>query len=206
MKNIFFLFTIFSLPFVALSQDADDVIPPFSIFGGVAVPVGDFGNKSISNANSGLATTGFALGMEVTAPIDKMVHLPTTFIYISNPMDNQLTKTTDVEFGSYSNIFVVSGIQLISRSSTKTELFLALQGGILFSTLPSMYHGAQTIKGSSGQSFAYSIEAGLIFNNNIKLEGRLAGGKPEFTFTLDGYSIAKKQPISIVAFSLGIFL
>ena len=207
MKNIFFLFTIFSLPFVALSQDVDDDdLPRFSIFGGAAIPVGDFGDNSISNANSGLATTGFSLGMEATAPVDETVRIPITFLYASNTMDDQITQNTGIEVGSYSNIFALIGIQFINQSSSKTRFFLAMQGGALFSTFPDMSYGSQTISGSSGQSLAYSIGAGLIFNNKVKLDGRLVGGKPEFTISNGGNSLTGKQPISLAIFSLGIFL
>ncbi|MEW5799874.1 MAG: hypothetical protein AB1728_12810 [Bacteroidota bacterium] len=221
VSSIFFL--VLLLTFFAYSQEEYEEVRKnqFSILGAVSFPTGDFGETNTQKA--GFASTGFGVGAEFDIPIDESYSVLTSGIFVANPVDvegmktlfqNQFGSSVNIKAESYSSILLMSGIQFIGQSSSKSHIFINAQGGFLFGTLPeitlSSGNAQSNQPSASTTAFAFAVEGGMILGDRFKIGAKYISAKPKYNVTASGtggsISGTIEQPTSMVLLHINIGL
>ena len=161
----------------------------FSIFGGMALPVGDFASTSSSGA--GFAKMGFTGGIQfVTGGQIGFIGIAS---YTSNPLDDKLKAAIEdemsyafsstsysislnnvsVDIGSYSNILLLAGLKIGTTNTTGTNFFVAPIIGLDIAKYPEVTGNA------SGdivvyQGYPYYTYSYIPFTANLKISSSSA--------------------------------
>jgi hypothetical protein len=184
----------------------------FSIYGGVAVPAGDFAKES-----NGGAQTGFSIGAQYAWYPDEIGWLVDAS-YTKNAC--KISSAAGADIGNWQSFLILIGLKVGTTNQSKMNVYFSPQLGILFGTSPEISYndGSTSIKMSSGSctSFAYGAAVEFNFNNRILLGAKYIASYAKYNITISaqstmyGYSYSYsetgdlKQNISIILIYLGV--
>ncbi|GEM_PF-142189 len=181
----------------------------FSIFGGTAIPVGDFASET--SADGGWAKTGFTAGAQFVTggQIGFLVHAS----YTMNPTkitENPFPYHATIESGSWSSILLLAGPKIGTTNPAGTNFFFAPVLGVNIGGTPKLtgkisdtysqyiysypysYYvgpfpitGEGTVPSESKAVFAYGATAEAMFSGNITIGARYIACKPKYDFKGD---------------------
>ncbi len=189
MKIFVLVFTfVFALMFISNAQTV-------TLFGGVALPQGDFGDDDVDDfmdedGEAGLAVTGFGAGFEYSAPM-QAEGLSWVFgaSFLMNGVDEKeiekdIPDDWKIDIGSYINIPIMAGIKYESQSSPTMKFYgqgmaginIAMIGDLELSYNEEIYIGdpiydyvdydvTQTYSFDTATSFGFGFGGGIILNN-----------------------------------------
>jgi hypothetical protein len=181
----------------------------FSIYGGVALPMGDFGKKDADNTNSGYAKTGWSAGIQFVT--GGTIGWIIDGNYSQNKYDLPMSATYlpgNYEWTGWSSILALTGIKIGTDNSTGTNFFIAPLVGALFGKYPEMTSAPAGFPGTnisaSATGFAYGAAVQIIFGGHVTFGAKYVASKPKFKFSQDGDNWEIDQPMSLLLVSLGI--
>lgn len=163
----------------------------FSLFGGIALPQGDFGGSEKNNDKAGFAKTGFCAMAEGSKNLNENVLWVSSLSIALNSMDESAIQSLHyapykVTAGSYLTSWAMTGIGYETAISPTINIYGVGQIGLLLSSVPevnaeqSEYTWKYTTK--MGTSFAFSLGGGIKINK-INIGLRYYGGEPEYEQT-----------------------
>jgi len=206
---------LFVLLFISSSVFAQDEPAPLriSLFGGMALPQGDF--SATSGEKGGYAKTGFGGMLELSNTLSERANWVTSVALNVNSID-EATMTSQwgqgtITGGKYVTTWAMTGIGFESAASPTVRVYGVGQLGLLFSSFPdiTMFYGGQSITQTTkmGTAFAFGFGAGLIINKlNVGL--RYYTGEPEYEQTATYMGVtgtAKvKMPATVLQLMIGI--
>ncbi len=172
MKNsIYYYCSVLFLAFIfsnsSFAQENTSQIQ-YSIYGGAALPQGDFSSTSVKKA--GFANTGFCAMIESSNILSESMNWISSFSLAVNSVDevsmeNQLSGIT-VTTGNYLTSWIMTGIGFQTIASPTVKIYSLGQIGLLLSKLPDITFssGGQSITQTTntGTAFAYGFGAGVI--------------------------------------------
>ena len=176
----------------AVTQTSGTLRGGFMLFGGLAMPNGEFGKTDGDNA--GFAKTGYFGGAEIMFSLAPSIGIVIDGRYIINKLnEEEMTKSVPsgatVSVGQYTNILPMAGIRLYTTGPI--GLFVDAQAGYMFSKLPEIsysytylgatYSGKQDSQ--NGKALAYGASAGLDIGNTLVIGASYIISKPKFDLT-----------------------
>ncbi|MFA7229526.1 MAG: hypothetical protein WC061_10865 [Melioribacteraceae bacterium] len=198
---------ILLLPMIQFAQNKEISL---QVFGGSAFPLGDFGNK-ISypteitrrsgfdfGSSTGLATTGYAAGIELTLPVltdglgwqtsAKFILSPTDKNTIEEEFsrDPKVNGTLTFETGNWINIPLFTGFSYGIKLSDQFNLFCHIQAGINITKQAyrkAVYTGTVVENTEYNSMTDFGLETGLSieFNDHYVISVRyLDLGRPRY--------------------------
>jgi len=199
MKKTIFLLIGLSLVFILNNGYCE--AQSFGLYGAVALPQGDFGDDSGSDA--GLAKTGFGGGMEYCAPLGSpgLEWVLSGSLLLNkldtDPLEDELgwwLDGGDVDAGSWMNIPLMGGIRYRTMASPTVDFFAVGLAGLNVVKGPTIKYEAlfwddweyeyvhveieQTLDPAT--SFGMGIGAGIIVNKKLSIAFRYLNlGEPE---------------------------
>lgn len=189
-RSVLFLVFIFSNSIFA--QESASSPMHFSLFGGLALPQGDFGNTGNGSYDdkAGFANTGFFAMLEAAKNLNESVKWVSSLSLALNSLDESAMKSNyfdsdyKVTTGSYLTSWAMTGIGYETAISPTINIYGVGQIGLLLSSFPNIkvsYRGSPeaTATTKGGTSFAYGFGAGVIINK-INIGLRYYSGKPEY--------------------------
>lgn len=165
----------------------------FTLLGGLALPVGDFGSTT-----SGAAKLGFTAGAEYELRLGKYVGWITQFSFCYNPLDEQAMRTTLGLNSSSINLTStpwltyspMTGVKLTGPVSPAFSLFCIGAVGAAFGTSPEINisgpGGAIRQDAASATAFAYSFCAGFVIEEVFRLDVKYISGTPKYDLIIHG--------------------
>ena len=194
----------------------------FSLFGGIALPQGDFGGTEKDNDKAGFANTGFCAMIEGSKNLNESVMWVSSLSFALNSLDESAIQNPyggdfKATAGSYLTSWAMTGIGFETAISPTINGYGVGQIGLLISNVPDVevssadYHYSEKFTTKMGTSFAYGFGAGVIINKfNIGL--RYYTGKPEYEQTVtDSYHSSGttekfQMPATVLQLLVGITL
>jgi hypothetical protein len=213
--------SLISLIFIAglasgtvFSQDKRVQPVSYGLFGGVTLPLGDFGSISTTSLSSGAANQGFAFGGSISVPVGPNLHWLSTFLVSVNQVDSRILALPGdfkANLGSWATLWPLTGLEFCPPSSRDVNFHLMAQLGILNGHSPSVNITLNNIlfsqPSSSATSFAGSIGCGVVLRKKASLDLRYLYGDPEYDIVATGGGNALRtnvsQPTGMFMFSLG---
>jgi hypothetical protein len=180
----------------------------FSIYGGLALPLGDFGKKD-ATSGAGLAKTGWSAGAQfVTGGT-------IGFIIDGSYSQNKIEVSTaglqpgKLEYTSWTSILALVGVKIGTDNSSGTNFFVAPLVGALFGKTPEITFtptggSASTSPAGTGTAFAYGANVEAIFIGHITLSAKYIASKPKFKYSVGGQDSDMTQNISLLLVSVGV--
>jgi len=173
----------------------------FSLFGGIALPQGDFGSTVRDNDKAGFAKTGFCAMAEGSKNLNENVLWVSSLAFALNSADESAMKDPSdywdeysVSAGNYLTSWAMTGIGYETVISPTINLYGIGQLGLLLSSVPDVKISANNsndmgsttitsnITSKMGTSFAYGFGVGIKVNKfNIGL--RYYSSEPEYEQT-----------------------
>lgn len=140
MKRVLaIMFILVLIPAVAYSQDQ---FGKFNLFGGIAMPRGDFADDDMEDEDSGLAKTGFGIGInhtrELTSPELTWMSSVTLLINGYDLDEDEFGEDVDVEMGRWMNIPVMTGLRYETSISPTMKIYGFGQAGFNFAKAPNV--------------------------------------------------------------------
>lgn len=187
---LFAVYLFIILPNCAFAQD-----PSISVFGGISLPTGDFGDDG--SESDGYAKTGFLAGVDYTKPL-AMEGLGwfSTLALIYNPLDKDkleeaLSEEFDVDLegamksGSWLNIPVLTGVKYSFTAQETMNLFVLGQVGLdivkpnKIKFEPEGVDEEAEMKFDTKAAIGFSVGAGINFGNLTITARYLGTGETE---------------------------
>ncbi|MFA6598133.1 MAG: hypothetical protein WCS69_10450 [Ignavibacteriaceae bacterium] len=216
MKNSLYYFFVICcfLPGVLTAQENAPSMN-FSIYGGAALPQGDFSGTTGDKA--GYAKTGFCAMVEGAKSLNESVNWVSSISLALNSMDettieNQMSGPS-VSAGSYITTWAMTGVGFETVASPTVKIYGVAQLGLLLSSFPDVtisYGGVSVTQTTKmGTAFAFGFGAGVLINRfNIGL--RYYTGEPEYeeSASYGGISstVKVKLPATILQLMVGFSL
>lgn len=190
------------------------------LFGGLAIPTGDFASTSSSDA--GGAKTGFVvggeLGLNFVAGLAWWNTVAVSFNSLNEELVEDLAGTTSVsgDMGSWTTIWPMTGLKYTTWVAPAVSIYATGQFGLLLGSTPevSVSSGVfrYSAKSFSSSAFAYGFGAGVLVANRFTAGVRYLTGQPEydieFRVTAPGYTSTTTgktdQPTSIFQLTVGV--
>ena len=189
----------------------------FMLFGGLALPNGEFGKTDGDNA--GFAKQGYFGGAEIMFSVAPSIGIVLDGRYMINKLnEDEIMKQVNpshlnmsTSFGSYTGILPMGGLRLYTTGAL--GLFVDAQAGYMFAKGPDMsvtYAGhTQKAELQNGKGLAYGASAGLDIGNTLVIGGSYIICKPKFdaTESVDGTSSPSttvEQPMNMIQVWAGI--
>ena len=182
--SVLFLVSIFSN--TILAQENITYPMRFSLYGGAALPQGDFG--SANGEKAGYAKTGFCASFEGSKNISESINWVSSVSLALNSVDeseieSKLSGVT-VSSGNYITTWTMTGVGFETVASPSVKIYGIGQMGLLLSSFPdiTLSAGGTSITQTTemGTAFAYGFGVGIIINK-INLGIRYYTGEPEYT-------------------------
>ena len=181
----------------------------FSIFGGIALPVGDLAKKDGDNA--GRAKLGWTAGAQLATGGT------IGFIIEGSYSQNKFDLGSDIpagtwEYTSYTSILGLAGLKIGTDNSSGTNFFIAPVAGILSEKTPEVTYKQTAsstpntyIYSGTGTAFAYGGIVEVIVGGHVTLNGKFIASKPKFKYSVSGHDV-ESDPYSwsLVQITLGI--
>jgi hypothetical protein len=181
----------------------------FSIFGGIALPVGDLAKKDGDNA--GRAKLGWTAGAQLATGGT------IGFIIEGSYSQNKYDLGSDLppgtwEYTSYTTILGLAGLKIGTDNSSGTNFFIAPVAGILSEKTPEVTFkqtGSSTsntyMYSATGTAFAYGGIVEVIMGGHVILNGKYIASKPKFKYSVNGHDFeSDPSSWSLVQVTLGI--
>jgi hypothetical protein len=179
----------------------------FSIYGGLALPLGDFAKKD-ATSGAGLAKTGWSAGAQfVTGGT-------IGFIIDGSYSQNKIEVSTanvpagKLEYTGWTSILALVGVKIGTDNSSGTNFFVAPLVGALFGKTPEITFtptggSASTSPAGTGTAFAFGANVEAIFAEHVTLGAKFIASKPKFKSSVNGQDLEGDQNISLLVVSLG---
>ncbi|HUL42952.1 MAG TPA: hypothetical protein VLY03_01205 [Bacteroidota bacterium] len=178
--------------------------PRFGLHAGVSLPTGDF---SSTGASGGAAGTGYSFGCDLYVGED--VGWYTSATVAINPVDQSslnIPSSVGTDFGSWSSIWLMSGMRAATPVSQNVEIYGFGQVGILFGGWPDIhvFYLGETLNESASSSTAvgFGFGAGMSYDDKYSLGFRFYEANPEYSVTATGAGMSMsakgKQSTSMV--------
>jgi hypothetical protein len=175
----------------AVTQSSGTSRGGFMLFGGLAMPNGEFGKTDGDNA--GFAKTGYFGGAEIMFSLAPSIGIVLDGRYIINKYDDsQIAKAigsfsgVSYTVGSYTGILPMGGIRLYTTSSI--GLFVDAQAGYMMAKSPEITITGpgvnEKVDAVSGKGLAYGASAGIDIGNTLIVGGSYIICKPKFEMTV----------------------
>jgi len=202
----------------------------FSLFGGIALPQGDFGSTVRDNDKAGFAKTGFCAMAEGSKNLNENVLWVSSLAFALNSADESAMKDPSdywdeysVSAGNYLTSWAMTGIGYETAISPTINIYGTGQIGLLLSSVPdveaSSGYSASSFKVTTkmGTSFAYGFGGGIKINK-INIGIRYYTGEPEYeesevySYSTAGYSSSStdtrkvQRPATVLLLMIGINL
>ncbi|MFC1538755.1 hypothetical protein ACFL6H_04970 [Candidatus Latescibacterota bacterium] len=210
------LFIMLIIPSTCFAQAVDS---PFSIFGGLAMPQGDFGDDD-DLEDCGNAKTGFGAGINYTTQLTNPdLSWISSISFLMNGWDEDMLEEewgedTKIDAGSWINIPIMSGIKYQTSISPTMQIYLLGQGGLNIVKAPSLeasYYDdydeewyKDELEWDTGSSFGFTFGGGIVLTDKISIGLRYYSlGEPEIEGEYkseddDSEKIEWEGPISIL--------
>ncbi len=186
----------------------------FELLGGLAIPVGAFGETQGEKA--GGAGTGFVFGADMLYPIGPVTIMHPSILWTHNSVNTQ--SITDaipgisIDATSWSTLCFLFGLGALMPSSNSTDFILSGDVGLMLAYSPEITLSSSEVSitenSSSATSFAYGFTAGLLFNKKVSLTMRVVSSEPSYNVTASSgeisFSTTITQPTTIVLVLLGL--
>jgi hypothetical protein len=194
----------------------------FSIFGGLALPLGDFGKKdgpfaTKDSTNVGMAKTGWSVGAQfVTGGT-------IGWIIEGSYSQNKIQLPSNIPYGKYeytgwTSILALTGIKIGTDNSSGTNFFIAPLVGALFAkspelsfTPPGSTQSENWLDAHSATGFAYGAAVEAILGGTITVNAKYVASKPKFKYSVpptfpggQSYDYEFDQSVSLLVVSVGI--
>ncbi len=170
----------------------------FTLYGGLAMPRGDFGDNDLDNNDAGFAKTGLVLGGEYAIPMGS----PGLFGVIGvsmvrNSFDEDVFQDAagdefSFDIGPWYNVPIMAGLKYQSEMSPGMRFYATGQVGLNIIKGPkfeesSAYYGESVeITWDTANSFGFGIGGGVVINDKINLGIRyLSLGEADLEGTVD---------------------
>jgi hypothetical protein len=165
----------------------------FSIYGGVALPMGDFAKKFGEVDGAGAAKIGWSAGLQFVT--GGTIGWIIDGNYSQNKFDlpSSYTSTTGkVAWTGWSSILALTGIKIGTDNSSGTNFFIAPLAGALFGKSPEVTYtpsgsvstSSTLIYSGSGTGFAYGAAVQVIFGGHVTLGAKYIASKPKFKVSI----------------------
>jgi hypothetical protein len=150
-----------------------------SVFGGLAMPMGDFADDEGSDA--GLATMGFALGADAHLPLGSSAFGWVTSVSINSlGFDSEDAFGEDADFGRYWLVPITTGVSYPIAMGPGMSLSPMAQIGLNIAYGPNGEDGDIEYETETSFSLAFSAGADFMFSQNLGATIRyMNGGGPE---------------------------
>ena len=183
--------------------------PIFSIYGGLALPLGDFGKKDGDNA--GLAKTGWSAGVQFVT--GGTIGFIIDGSYSQNKLDVPTANLPPgkLEYTSWTSILALAGLKIGTDNSSGTNFFVAPLVGALFETSPEVTFtpaGSSTPSSqqpkATGTGFAYGGAVEAVLGGHVTLGAKFAASRLKFKYSANGQDYTSDpKNISLLVISLG---
>lgn len=193
---------------VVIGQQATAQVPSvgFGVFGGAAMPNGDF--ASTTAENGGAAKTGFTAGVNVDVSIIPMISFVGSFSYVSNSVNDEVITnfagSYTGEIGSWSTMWPMVGVKYSAGLGPVAGIFFSAQGGLLIGNSPDIdvvVFGTPFKQASvTASSFAYGLSGGVMLLDKFIVEVKWLNGEPEYDYSGE----KQKQPTSVILVTAGV--
>ena len=185
------------------------------LFGGLALPNGEFGKTDGDNA--GFAKAGFFGGAEIMFSLAPSIGIVLDGRYIINKYDDSQIATAigsypgySYSVGSYTGILPMGGIRLYTTGTL--GLFVDGQAGYMFAKSPEVTITGpgvnEKVDAVSGKGLAYGASAGIDIGNTLIIGASYIICKPKFemTVTQNGKQVTQtaEQPMNQIHVFAGI--
>jgi hypothetical protein len=180
----------------------------FSIYGALALPLGEFGKKDGDNA--GLAKTGWSAGAQFVT--GGTIGWIIDGSYTLNKLDIPTAglPAGKLEYTGWTSILALTGVKIGTDNSSGTNFFVAPLVGVLFGTSPEITFTpagssvSQTYQPkASATGFAYGGAVEAIFGGHVTLGAKFVASKPKFKWSVNGQDFESDQNISLLLICLG---
>jgi hypothetical protein len=160
------------------------------LFGGLALPNGDFGKTEGEGA--GFAKMGFFGGAEIMFSLAPSIGIVLDGRYIVNKLNEdelmkQIGSTSGgtVSFGQYTGILPMGGLRFYTTGPI--GIFVDAQAGYMFAKTPEITYTmgtfSQKVESQNGKGFTYAGSAGIDISNTLVIGGTYIISKPKFEST-----------------------
>jgi hypothetical protein len=202
-------------------QRSDDGLgAKFSIFGGIALPVGNFAMnegpfEKEDSANVGMAKLGWSVGAQLIT--GGAVGLLLEGSYSQNKLNPPTSYTQQpgtYEWTPWISILALAGIKIGTDNASGSNFFIAPLAGALFLKTPEIRFTptgsktTQTVSSHSATGFAYGVNIEFIFGEHVTLSGKYIASKPIIkwtdSFLIRNYDFTFEQNVTIVQVCLGV--
>jgi len=180
----------------------------FSIYGALALPLGDFGKKEAENG-AGLAKTGWSGGLQFVTGgmIGWIIDGSYTMNKIQIP-SNYTTASGKLEYTGWTSILALTGVKIGTDNSSGTNFFVAPLVGALFGKSPEITFtptggSASTSPAGTGTAFAYGGTVEAIVGGHVTIGAKFIASKPKFKYSVNGQDYEGEQKISLLLVCLG---
>jgi hypothetical protein len=187
----------------------------FMLFGGLALPNGEFGKTDGDNA--GFAKKGYFGGAEIMFSVAPSIGIVLDGRYIINKYDDSQIATMIGSYpgytysvGSYTGILPMGGIRLYTTGTL--GLFVDAQAGYMFAKSPEVTVTGpgvnEKVDAVSGKGLAYGASAGIDIGNTLVIGATYIICKPKFEMTVTAGSQqttqTAEQPMNMIQVFAGI--
>ena len=222
MKRLIAIVTI-CLSMVFGSAYAQNAKGYFSVYGGISMPQGDFGDDT--GVDAGGAKTSFGIGFDYNSPLKTkgLIWISSVTILLNGLDESDLEAALrselpgvdfDLDVGRWINIPVLTGLKFQTEISPTLDIYGIGQTGLNFVKAPGAEITAGSVTGEmsydTATSFGFCFGGGIILKekNSINIGFRyFLLGEPEIDGTIDVETESEKiqieQPISIMMLSIG---
>lgn len=194
--------------------------PKFSIYGGMALPLGDFAKKwgEGDDNSKGAAKLGWSAGIQFVT--GGTIGWIIDGNYSQNKLDIPTSYTTEpgkYEWVGWSSILALTGIKIGTDNSSGANFFVAPLVGAIFATSPKLDftpEGSSTsttwLESHKATGFAYGVNAEVVFGGHVTLAAKFVASKPKFKWSESLYAggpsqdFENDQSISLLLVSLGV--
>lgn len=187
----------------------------FSIFGGLALPVGDLAKKDAGNDNSGYAKLGWSAGLQFVTGGTIGWIIEGDFAQNKIELPSEVSSyygAGTYDYTSWTSILGLTGIKIGTNNSSGTNFFIAPLVGVLFMKTPKLdftpagSSTSQPIQPSgSGTGFAYGGAVDAIFGGHFTLGAKFVASKLKFKTSVNGQDYTS-DPMNraLILISLGV--
>lgn len=201
------LLLFLAVPAAANAQMMADA--SYSVFGGVAMPMAEFGDDDTADEESGYAGMGFMLGADLNLPLgDSPLGWVTSASVNSFGVDAdeiaQSVGGTEGDFGRYWLVPIMTGVSYPFALSPTMSLVPMAQVGLNLAFGPNGDVNGTEISIGMSTSLAFSGGATLNVTDNIGVTARYVnGGAPEREADIEGAGDQEKDsPMTWVQFGI----
>ncbi|HLP60382.1 MAG TPA: hypothetical protein VK186_16190 [Candidatus Deferrimicrobium sp.] len=222
----YFIWMLFVSLFFSSTVTAQVATTRPTLYGGLAIPQGDFANATNTVPKAGFAKNGLCGGFEFGNTFNNESISGIAALSVSvNSMDQKAlssfvqTQTgsynVSVTAGSYVTVMGLYGIKVKGPLSPTASIYGQAQAGFLFSSMPdwsitvspSSYPSSPSTVTEAfdwASTIAYGFGGGLELKDKFNIGVRYIGGSPEYTMTVKTTTTKMRLSTSILQIVFGV--